>query len=381
MNDTLLGGFSPADFLRRYWQKQPLLVHGALPGFRGLLDFEALAGLAARKDCESRLVLREGRLWKVEPGPHSRRRLRSLPARGWTLLVQGVELFVPAARELLARFSFVPLARFDDLMVSFAPPGGGVGPHFDSYDVFLLQGPGRRRWRVSRQQDLALVDNAPLKILKRFRPQGQCILHPGDMLYLPPGWAHDGVAVDPCYTYSIGFRAPSHRELISDFLVHLEDKLHPDGMYRDPDLQPPRHPAKIDAKMIERVARVLAGIRWSRRDVVDFLGCRLSEPKPHVTMRRPDAMSFPGFSRRARREGVELAAASRLLFHRNRGYINGTSFVMGASTAQTVRTLADTRSLVGARIPEHGLLPALLYRWYLDGYIHLGRETGSGDLP
>ncbi|HZP91758.1 MAG TPA: cupin domain-containing protein [Burkholderiales bacterium] len=381
MNDTLLGGLSPADFLRRHWQKRPLLVRGALPGFRGLLDFETLAGLAAREDCESRLIVREGGLWRMEPGPHSRRRLRSLPPRGWTLLVQGVDGFLPAARELLGRFSFVPLARLDDLMVSFAPPGGGVGPHFDSYDVFLVQGPGRRRWRVSRQHDLSLVENAPLRILKRFRPQGQCILHPGDMLYLPPGWAHDGVAVDACYTYSIGFRAPSHRELVADFLVHLEDRLQPDAMYRDPDLQPPRHPAEIDAKMIGRVARVLERIRWSRKDVIDFLGCRLSEPKPHVTMHRPGAISYAGFLRRARRDGAELGAASRLLFYRRRGYINGTSFLMDASTAQPVRMLADTRRLVGACIPDHGPLPALLYRWYLDGYIRLGWETGSGEAP
>src|SRR5262249_17987231 len=155
------------------------------------------------------------------------------------------------------RFDFIPYARLDDLMVSYAPPGGGVGPHFDSYDVFLLQGPGQRRWRVSRQRDLALVDGAPLKILSRFRPSGECVLSAGDMLYLPPEYAHDGVALGACYTYSIGFRAPSLQELVSGFLAHLEDRPRDDERYNDADLRVPRDPARIDDAMVQRIERML----------------------------------------------------------------------------------------------------------------------------
>src|SRR5262245_52131774 len=199
----MLGGLTPKDFLRRHWQKTPLLVRQAAPGFRGVIDLAGMIAAAARDDCESRLVLRSGGSWAVEHGPFAPSRLRRLPPRGWTLLVQGVEQFSDAARQLLSRFSFIPYSRLDDLMVSFAPDGGGVGPHFDSYDVFLLQGPGRRRWQVSRQRDLALHEDLPLKILRRFRSQGEALLSPGDMLYLPPHFAHDGVAVGGCYTYSI----------------------------------------------------------------------------------------------------------------------------------------------------------------------------------
>ncbi|MGH8631647.1 MAG: cupin domain-containing protein, partial [Burkholderiales bacterium] len=223
MIQTLLGGLSASAFLRRHWQKSPLLIRGAIPRFEGFADLPSLISLAAREDCESRLVIRDRGRWRVEHGPLARSRWRRLPRGGWTLLVQGLNHFLPRARRLLAYFSFVPHARLDDLMVSFAPAGGGVGPHFDSYDVFLLQGSGRRLWQVALTPDLEVVEDAPLRILRRFEPQGQCVLAPGDMLYLPPGWAHDGVALDDCYTYSIGFRAPRHREIISEFLGYLDE--------------------------------------------------------------------------------------------------------------------------------------------------------------
>ena len=191
-----LGGLSTATFLRRHWHKAPLVVRGALPGFEGPFSARALFTLAARDDVESRLVLREGTRWTLSHGPFRRSDLTSLPARDWTLLVQGVNLVHPAGEALLRRFSFLPYARLDDLMVSYAVPGGGVGPHEDSYDVFLLQGFGRRRWRFGKQADHALLPNRPLKILRRFTPAHDEVLGPGDMLYLPPHIAHDGVAID-----------------------------------------------------------------------------------------------------------------------------------------------------------------------------------------
>src|SRR5258705_8631034 len=191
MEEALLGGLSPQVFLRRHWQKRPLLVRRALPGFRGVIGKRALFALAARNDIESRLVERRGKRWRVTQGPLTR--LPPADAGNWTLLVNGVNCYSAAAERLLRRFAFVPQARLDDLMVSYAAPGGGVGPHFDSYDVFLVQGEGRRRWRYGRQDDLALRAGVPVKILRRFTPTHDATLAPGDMLYLPPAYAHDGV--------------------------------------------------------------------------------------------------------------------------------------------------------------------------------------------
>ena len=191
-----LGKFAPRRFLRQHWQKKPLLVRAALSDFNGVLTPVQLLKLACREDARSRIVIRRARRYDAYEGPFQRSFLRRLPARGWSVLVHEVDHFLPAARALLERFSFVPYARLDDLMVSYAVPGGGVGPHCDSYDVFLLQGRGRRRWRISHQHDTALVAKAPLKLLRHFRPQQEWVLEPGDMLYLPPGWAHEGVALD-----------------------------------------------------------------------------------------------------------------------------------------------------------------------------------------
>ena len=203
----LLGNITPAQFLRDYWHKKPLLIRQAVPGFKPLLPFEKLAELATRDYVESRLVTLEAGQWDLQHGP-----LHKLPPRSqkeWTMLVQGINLQDDRADELLRQFRFVPDARLDDLMVSFATDGGGVGPHFDSYDVFLLQAEGQRKWRISAQKNLSLIEGLPLKILSKFKATEEFILEPGDMLYLPPHYAHDGIAIGDCQTYSIGFRSPS----------------------------------------------------------------------------------------------------------------------------------------------------------------------------
>ena len=285
---TLLGGLAPSTFLRRFWQKEARLVRGAVPGFAGLFTREELFALAGRDDVESRVIVAQPGTLVDGTRPVSPRALSRLPATGWTLLVQGVNLHSDAADALLRRFAFLPYARLDDLMVSYAAPGGGVGPHFDSYDVFLLQGDGRRRWRYGRQADLSLKPGLPVKILRHFTPQHDAVLSPGDMLYLPPSFAHDGVAVDACTTYSIGFRAASHTEIAQAFLDHLRDEIALDGRYADPDLKASGEPARIAAAMQRRVAAILRGIRWDRAATSRFLGAYLSEPKPDVYFDAPD---------------------------------------------------------------------------------------------
>ncbi|MBI2311085.1 MAG: cupin domain-containing protein [Betaproteobacteria bacterium] len=369
MKPIALGGLSIAGFLRRHWQKQPLLVRDALPGFGAMLEPRDLMALAACEEAESRLVtVRRGK-WEVRHGPFTLGTFDRLPARGWSLLVQGVNHFLPEADALLRRFDFIPYARLDDLMVSFAPPGGGVGPHFDSYDVFLLQGSGRRRWQISGQRDRALVKDAPLRILRRFRPEQEWVLDPGDMLYLPPRYAHDGIAATDCMTYSVGFRAPSHQELATRFLAHLDDRIRIEGMYADPGLRAARRPARIPPDMLRSVSKVLKRIRWRDSDIVEFLGCFLTEPKPHVYFRRPARPASPrAFLDRVRRHGARLDLKTLMLFTPSALFINGEKAAAGHAARGTLSRLADARCL-----PPGSALATdeadLLYRWYRDGYI------------
>ena len=257
-------------------------------------------------------------------------------------------------------------------MVSFAPAGGGVGPHFDSYDVFLLQGAGRRRWQVASAPDRELVEDAPLRILRRFEPQGHCVLEAGDMLYLPPGWAHDGIALEDCYTYSIGFRAPRHREIVSEFLGYLDGAKVLDGIYSDPRLRPARHPGSLGGDILRATESTLATLRWRRADVLAFLGRFLTAPKAHVQFDNSRPRSFADFRRAALRRGLELAPASRLLYRGALAFINGECVTTTGVLRTAVVQLADRGSLAGSRVPTGTAGLGLLYRWYRDGYIRLG---------
>jgi len=372
MSEALtLGGLTAGEFLRRYWQKKPLLARGALAECAGIVQPGTLFSLARRDDLESRLVRREGRRWRVRHGPFDPRELRRLPRLGWTLLVQGVNHALPAAQKLLDAFAFIPYARLDDLMVSYAPRGGGVGPHFDSYDVFLLQGEGRRRWRISRQRDLALVDGAPLRILRRFRPAREWELQSGDLLYLPPRCAHDGIALSDCITYSIGFRAPGAQELGARFLEFLQDELRLDGIYEDRGLSPARRPAWLANDMVRKMRGMLRRVRWSDGDVVRFLGSYLTEPKSHVLFTRPPRpLTERAFSARAARCGVRLAAPTRMLFRGRTLYINGEAHALAAPAARLLSRLADRRALPTLVQPDREAVHTL-YQWYRAGYIHV----------
>jgi 50S ribosomal protein L16 3-hydroxylase len=382
MPTSLLGAMPPRVFLRDYWHNRPLLVRGALPGFTGLIDRAGLIDAACRDTVQSRLVVRKGARWMLRSGPFHRRELQALPAHNWSLLVQEVNHFLPAADALMRKVTFAPLARLDDVMVSLAPPGGGVGPHVDSYDVFLLQGSGRRRWRVSAQRDLELVPDAPLKILKRFVPEQEWVLNPGDMLYLPPDYAHDGIAVDECTTYSIGFRAPTAQEIGQAFLDHLHDTLELPGRYEDPDLVLQRDPAAIGAPMQARIAAMLEKIDWSGRDVARFLGGYLTEPKPHIFFTRPQApLARARFLARVTRHGITLALKSRMLFDRQRVFLNGET-CDPVRDAAVLRILANKGALPGG-IAIGAEVADLLYEWYRAGYVELrsAPSDGSGKQP
>ena len=372
MSGTLLGGRAPAQFLRRYWQKRPLYVRAALPEIAGLFSAQELRELACRDDIESRLVMYAQGRWSVTHGPFTRGALKLARPSRWSLLVQGVDLHAPKARALMNRFNFVPYARLDDVMLSLAPPGGGVGPHFDSYDVFLLQVEGRRRWRIAAPRDLQLLEDAPLRILRRFRPEREIEVGPGDLLYLPPHYAHDGVALTDCITCSIGFRAPTREELSTAFMQWLPERLNLPGRYRDPHLTVQAHPARIGTAMIDQVATMLSSIKWDRNAVATFLGEHLTEPKPQVWFDRPgNLLSLKRFLAQARVKGIALSLKTRMLYDRRRVYMNGESIDAPASARAVVRALADQRCL--ARLePGSTWLDATVYGWYRCGYVELG---------
>lgn len=369
----------PAEFLENYWQKKPLLVRGAVPGFGEALDRDGLLALASRDDVESRYVAHDSSTWHLDHGPFTKTGMRRWKGR-WTLLVQGVNLVLPAGDQLLRKFSFIPHARLDDLMVSYATDGAGVGPHSDNYDVFLLQGSGQRRWRIGKQLDQRLIEGAPLKILRKFTPTQEWVLEPGDMLYLPPEWAHDGTAVGPCMTWSIGFRTSPTKELADQFLAFLQDRLADDnavtGRYADPDLTIQSHPSEIGSTMIERTEALLTALRWDTSMVRDFLGVTLSEPKSHVCFSPPvSAISLRAFEKRARKNGLSLDARSRVLFSEGFFYCNGEMEAVPndpAAQAMFIK-LADDRTISPAALSTQTQgCPAmrLLYNWYRYGYLH-----------
>lgn len=366
--EQLLGGISPEAFLAEYWQKKPLLVRQALPGFGDWLNRARLSELALRDDVESRLVRFIRGQCLLDHGPFEEGDLAGLPKKNWSLLVSGVNHFLPEGDALLHAFDFIPLARLDDLMVSFAPTGGGVGPHFDSYDVFLIQGQGRRRWEISAQDDLEIMEGAPLRILKHFQPEQSWELEPGDMLYLPPQYAHNGVALTDCMTWSVGFRVPTAADMVGHFLNYLHDHLQPVGLYRDPDMQRQRHPAEIPTTMLNQVATMLKAIRWNRELITDFLGCHLSEPKTHVFFDPPKRPLKPeDFIKAVEQKGLRLDPRSQLLFRGHCFYINGERIVPPPETATLLKNLADHRCLQPTPIREP--LSSLFYDWYIAGYV------------
>lgn len=369
MKNALLGGLSHARFLREYWHKKPLLIRNAIPDFRGLLSPVDMQALARRDDVESRLVRGSGTHWTLDHGPFRAADFKRLPKTAWTLLVQSVNHHLPDGDALLKRFDFIPHARLDDLMVSYAVPGGSVGPHFDSYDVFLLQGQGHRRWQIGTQSDLSLLPDAPLKILRRFEAEAEWVLGPGDMLYLPPHLAHYGVAEDACMTYSIGFRAPTAEELAQAFLMHLQDTVKLEGRYADPDLGLQRHPGEISRAMLDRIETMIARVKWNRRDIAAFAGSYLSEPKPNVFFDPPLSPLAPAaFRRQAGKRGVALHAKSRLLFVGTRFYINGEAFSPARDEQAALRVLADSRTLPA---PFPASLFDRFYDWYEAGWLEI----------
>ncbi len=390
-----LGGLSLEAFLRRYWQKKPLLVRRAFPTFRDPITPEELAGLSCEDVVESRIVEergrrrngRRGRPWQVTYGPQDEAIFATLPEERWTLLVQEVNRWVPEAALLLDRFSFIPNVRVDDVMVSYAVPGGSVGPHTDSYDVFLIQGQGTRRWAFHTKptEELALVDGLELRILERFREDESHVLEPGDMLYVPPGFAHFGVAETPCLTYSIGFRAPSAAEAWTSFAASQRGRPNASRLINDPRLMPSAEPGAIPEALLAEVRRTVRRLEMSN-DAIDrwyaSFATRLKPGHELVAPRRPTPLREL-LARLAKGATVVRSEEGRWAYlPRPQGalwlYVGGMELEVSKSAAPLARMLSSARRHEGTALLREAKsheARALLERLFALGALRLARPS------
>lgn len=357
-------------FLRDNWQQKPLLIRNAWPAWQNPLDADELAGLACEEGVEARLIERKKGGWKVEHGPFAEKRFTKLGKAPWTLLVQAVDHVVPAVAALIEPFRFIPNWRIDDVMVSYASDGGGVGPHFDQYDVFLIQGLGQRRWRIGQACDVAseLLPHDDLRLLAEFDATGEWVLNPGDILYVPPGIAHDGVAEgDDCMTYSVGFRAPARSELIAHWCDHLLGEMVEDDRYGDAGLAQQGNPGEIDPRAIDRLHAMVVERLADRDAFARWFGAYTSAPKyPDQDWRPDDAMSLEEVrSSIDAGTAVERNPASRFAFVRTADglamFVDGERFDVAGDEARLAETIcADPRLAVDPALNADALIKRLI---------------------
>ncbi|WP_281646325.1 cupin domain-containing protein [Parendozoicomonas sp. Alg238-R29] len=336
------GNVSAEDFLQNYWQKRPLLIRDALPGFVSPVSGDELAGLACEGEIESRIVIGQGKKWQLKQGPFSEDEFASLPPSHWTLLVQAVDHWVPEARDLLNQFRFIPDWRLDDIMISYATDGGGVGPHYDNYDVFLLQGTGQRRWQTGQLCDgsTPLLNNQQLRLLNEFSSENDWVLNSGDMLYLPPRIAHLGEAIgDNCITISVGFRAPSYGEITSEFSEFYSHLLPESKRYSDPNPQIQSSSAEIAPTAIANIQEILRETAEQPELIAQWLGQHMTLPKYQEHLEET-----------AQESDRLLTAGSRLAWHQINEkeilfFVNGESRKLPSKAKQAVQLLCDTRAL------------------------------------
>lgn len=360
--------------MARHWQRRPLCIRAAFADFQSPVSVDQVLDLATSGEAQARLVRHKAGQWRVSHGPHEQ--LPSLRARNWTVLVNGVDRHLDEVHKLLQSFRFLPDARIDDLMISIAGDGGGVGPHLDSYDVFLLQAQGRRQWRIAPPGAWAPVPGAPLKLIANFQPTEEWILEPGDMLYLPPGWAHEGTAVGPCMTFSIGARAPSRHEFLAALLTDQADGLRgADPRFHDAGRPASAHPAQVPPEMVHTLQQWATGWRPSAASVREFIGRWLTEPAADVWFEAPSqTLTIERFMQRAQRRGVRLDRATRMVWQARRAYINGEAVQMDPSSVGLIRKLADCRSLTIDQMSKLGSAATiwpLLAHWHRLGWLHL----------
>jgi len=344
----ILGKISVNNFLKNYWQKKPLLIKNAIANFVSPITEKDLFTIAQNKEAVSRLIEHKQGVWQVKHGPFKKSDLPKKTNIPWTILVQNINHYIPFAESFLNLFKFIPYARLDDLMISYATKKGSVGPHFDSYDVFLFQAQGAREWKISDQKKFTLDKKSSIKIIANFRPKNSWILKPGDMLYLPPNIAHWGVSQsDDCLTYSIGFRAPGTFEIQSKFLDFIQDHLITDvnEIYKDPNLTLQKNPAEISLNMTKAIQRIVNRLRWDKSSINHFIGQFLSEPIESSLFQARKPLSLKAFEKILISKTLRLNSKTRMLFIKNNFYINGEYIKIDKKYASFLKQLANNREI------------------------------------
>lgn len=372
---------SAEEFLRDYWQKKPLLIRRAIPDFESPLDADELAGLACEDGIESRLIVQRNGEYQLDQGPFTAKRFSKLPERDWTLLVQDVEKHLPQFAVYLDYFSFLPHWRVDDLMISHAAVGGGVGPHTDAYDVFLLQAKGLRRWSIAENYNPEIIPGMDVKVLQEFSAEQSWDLEPGDMLYLPPNVAHEGIALgDNCMTWSIGFRAPSLRDMFLDFSEWMYQRLPEDVMYTDADLAASESgEGKISPAAFARMRELLRSALDADDETMNsWFGQFMTEPKPWLHTETSEDTPSEDLLRSRLKTGDALLRDSRAQLawsetsDGNILFVNGEAWNADASLNDLLQLLCTQRRFTAAQLDEYlqhdGI--ALLLRLHQSGAIH-----------
>jgi len=391
---SVLGPHSVEEFLNQYWQKKPLVIRNALPDLEPPVAVDELAGLACEPNIESRLVFEEenGAPWQLHNGPFDEDKLQNLPNSHWTLLVQGLDYWIPEAADLLDAFRFIPNWRLDDIMASFAPEGGSVGPHYDQYDVFLLQTHGQRRWKLGAVRDNSAprVEGSPLHILADFETVEEHVLNPGDMLYLPPGVSHWGIAENDCMTLSIGFRTPNHAEVVTGVAEYVSDSPGMGRHLEDPAPRPLDNPGRIDDALIDELTRIIRNSLDDPEAVASWFGQAMTEPKHDAVIQPPETPMTASTLRQRIESGDDIAwnEGSRFSFYddRNNGgrllFADGKRFRLNGDAAGLAELICAGRRIdAGSLSPwlRDDALTDLVVTLYNQGSLYFGNDSGEPD--
>ncbi len=371
----ILGKISNDVFLKKYWQKKPLLIRDAIKNFKSPITEKDLFRIAQNENAISRLIEFKRGIWQVKYGPFKKLDLPKKINTPWTILVQNMNHHLPFAESFLNLFKFIPYARLDDLMVSFATKKGSVGPHFDSYDVFLFQAKGEREWKISEQKKFSLDKKSAIKIITNFKVKNTWVLKPGDLLYLPPNVGHWGVSQsDDCLTYSIGFRAPGTFEIQSKFLDFIQDNLitNKNDLYRDPNLNLQKNPAEINSNMIKKIQRIVNQLRWNTNSINNFIGQLLTEPIEGAVFETSKSMTAEVFIKDLIKKPLKLNPKTRMLFIKNNFFINGELIEADKKSIMYLKQLANDREIsIKSTLNKKDLnaLGVVLLPLYLSGFI------------
>jgi 50S ribosomal protein L16 3-hydroxylase len=372
---TQIANLTTEQFMTEHWHVKPFLFRQAFPNFEPLCDLDTIAEMASDEDIESRLIQYGKNGWTLEQGPFDE--LPPMKKKAWTVLIQGIDHHLPEAYDLLQLFRFIPDARLDDVMLSLASDGGGVGPHYDSYDVFLLQMHGKRRWKIGPLLNKELEEGVPLKILKEFEPTEEFVLEPGDMLYLPPNYGHDGIAEGTCSTLSIGFRAPTQAEVLSGILRDMADQIEQDpGMiqklFSDPARGLQKNPAEIPDDMLNFGFNLIQQFSAQSPQIQRSMGILLTEPKPHVYfVNNTDDQDIPEIISVLGVRGIALSMKTKMLFKDEVFYINGDAVnPTSALTVKQLQKLANQREMEPTDAAEALKNPE--FQYFLIGFAKAG---------